>query len=116
MTAIFILLFACSTWSNVILTDTGINITQGWRLVDEHPTCVSEIRIMKSEAEVLDYMNAMVGKDIGGGMRVYPGNHPKPDRIYRYDKAGLKEIELAPIYDVKQKTVEERILKGYQIK
>lgn len=116
MNAIFILLFACSTYSGSIMLDSGNRLNnQGWQLVDEHPTCVSEIKVLKSEAEVVDYMNARVGKDIGGGLWAYPANHPEPSRIYRYDKAGLKEIKLDPVYDVKQKTVEERILKGYRM-
>lgn len=114
MGVIFILLFACSTWSNITLTDSGMGITQGWRLVDEHPTCVSEIKVLKSEDEVLDYMNSTIGKELT--VNLFTVGERTPSRIYRYDKTGLKEVKVDPVYDVKQKTVEEKTLKGYQIK
>ena len=109
MTSIFILIFACSTMSDVSLTHN----TQAMYTINNYPSCVSEIKVLKSEAEVLDYMNSTVRKEIS--VNFFTAGERTPSQIYRYDKNGLKEFRIDPVYDVKQKTVEERTLKGYRM-
>lgn len=123
MNFLFILVFACSTYSNISLTldNRTMDIKGSIGTVAHYelpPTCTSEVKIVKTEFEVLGYFTNPKYKTDNSFYGAIILN--QPDKIYRLDtKTGeMKQVEVKPIVEVKKKMVEqeEKIIKGYEIK
>ena len=109
MNFLFILVFACTTWSSNYLTnDAAINGYWDQQKEFTLPTCTSEIEIVKSEKELLALYSSN---------KIY---FRSPSKIYRLDlKTGeMKSVSVIPIIERKKKMVEqeEQTIKGYEIK
>ena len=113
MNFLFILVFACSTWSDVTLA-----INRADRDLSP-PVCISAVQIAKTEKEVFDYYTNPKYKAESSlfGSAISPN---LPDKIYRLDtKTGeMKLVKVEAIVEYKKKMVEqeEKIIKGYEIK
>lgn len=114
MSFLFILIFACSTYSNPLYLTTGSLIDNSMVHL-EHPTCLSDILILKTEAEILDLYRHPRWKGSFNILREY-----KPDKILKLDlKTGIAvEVKVEPILEFRKKMVEqeEKIIKGWEIK
>ena len=98
MFPIFILILSCATMSFNSTTNLVYTTDHAYNV----PTCVSDIKVMRSEEEVLNYIDKQL--------------YPQPSRIIRIDKKGEQEMHISPVYETKERVVEERIIKGYKLK